>query len=202
MQERLAMSHQTRLDPGQDQDQAADQAGDLLGRARAGDRDALNELCQENWLPIYRSVARWASTGTISCSDRQHCWAAMSSQIGEPTIATAFAATSDGGATWVTQSLPVQRARQFIPLGMSCPTALRCYAAGGDSAGPVILTTRNGGTTWSPVNLPKANSGNPQDSGIEPYIGLIACSAASRCVAAPESSPSARWIPIYSLGSS
>jgi hypothetical protein len=139
--------------------------------------------------------------GAISCSDQLHCWAAMSSQIGEPAIATAFAATSDGGATWVTQSLPVQRARQFIPWAMSCPTALQCYAAGGDSAGPVILTTRDGGTIWSPVNLPKRNTGNSQESGIEPSIGLIACAAASRCVAAPETSQSAHWVPIYSLGS-
>ncbi len=139
--------------------------------------------------------------GAISCSDQLHCWAAMSSQIGEPAIATAFAATSDGGATWVTQSLPVQRARQFIPQAMSCPTALQCYAAGGDSAGPVILTTGDGGTIWSPVNLPKTNTGNSQESGIEPSIDLIACAAASRCVAAPQNSQSAHWVPIYTLGS-
>jgi RNA polymerase sigma-70 factor (ECF subfamily) len=60
MQERLTMSHQARLDPAQDQ--SADPSRDLLSRARAGDRDALNELCQENWLPVYRSVARWART--------------------------------------------------------------------------------------------------------------------------------------------
>ena len=54
------MSHQGRLDPGRDE--AGDPAGDLLSRARAGDRDALNQLCRENWLPVYRSVARWAAT--------------------------------------------------------------------------------------------------------------------------------------------
>jgi DNA-directed RNA polymerase specialized sigma24 family protein len=54
------MSHHARVDP--DQDQAGSQSGDLLSRACAGDRDALNRLCQENWLPVYRSVARWAGT--------------------------------------------------------------------------------------------------------------------------------------------
>lgn len=54
------MPHQGRLNPGQDQ--AGTPAGDLLSRARAGDRDALNQLCRDNWLPVYRSVARWAST--------------------------------------------------------------------------------------------------------------------------------------------
>jgi RNA polymerase sigma-70 factor (ECF subfamily) len=60
MQEHLTMSHQARADPGQEE--AGDPAGNLLSRARAGDHDALNKLCQENWLPVYRSVARWAST--------------------------------------------------------------------------------------------------------------------------------------------
>lgn len=54
------MAHHARTRPGQDL--AADPPGDQLSRARAGDRDALNQLCEENWLPVYRSVARWAST--------------------------------------------------------------------------------------------------------------------------------------------
>jgi len=35
---------------------------DLLTRARSGDREALNKLCRENWLPVYRAVMRWART--------------------------------------------------------------------------------------------------------------------------------------------
>ena len=35
---------------------------DLLARARSGDREALNKLCRENWLPVYRAVTRWART--------------------------------------------------------------------------------------------------------------------------------------------
>ena len=53
------MAHQARFDPGQDH---RDPIADPLSLARAGDRDALNRLCHENWLPVYRSVARWAST--------------------------------------------------------------------------------------------------------------------------------------------
>jgi photosystem II stability/assembly factor-like uncharacterized protein len=140
--------------------------------------------------------------GTISCSDHMHCWAAMSSQqIGNPGIATAFVATSDGGATWVTQPLPTDRARQFIPQGMSCPTAMECYAAGSDSVGPVILTTRDGGAIWSPVNLPRRSAGSAQNGSMPTAIGLIACSAAGHCVAAPQNNDSAHRVPIYSLGS-
>jgi RNA polymerase sigma-70 factor (ECF subfamily) len=35
---------------------------DLLARARAGEQDALEELCRENWLPVYRAVCRAAGT--------------------------------------------------------------------------------------------------------------------------------------------
>jgi len=142
-------------------------------------------------------------SGTMSCSDHLHCWAAMTSQqIGYRGFATAFVATSDGGATWVTQPLPTDRAQQFIPQGMSCPTALQCYAAGGDSAGPVILTTRDGGAIWAPVNLPATRPGTAQSGGRRSaWIGLIACAAASHCVAAPENVESEHRVPIYSLGS-
>jgi RNA polymerase sigma-70 factor (ECF subfamily) len=60
MAEPLTTSHQAGVDPGQDK--AGNQSGDLLSRARAGDGDALNRLCKENWLIVYRSVARWAAT--------------------------------------------------------------------------------------------------------------------------------------------
>jgi RNA polymerase sigma-70 factor (ECF subfamily) len=35
---------------------------DLIVRARAGEAAALERLCRENWLPVYRSVSRLAST--------------------------------------------------------------------------------------------------------------------------------------------
>jgi photosystem II stability/assembly factor-like uncharacterized protein len=141
-------------------------------------------------------------SGTISCSDHLHCQAAMSSQqISQPGIATAFAATSDGGASWVTRPLPADRARQFIPQGMSCPTAMRCYAAGGDSSGPVILTTRDGGSVWSSVNLPRTSARSAPNGSTAASIGPIACAAAGHCVAAPENTDSAHRVPIYVLRS-
>jgi RNA polymerase sigma-70 factor (ECF subfamily) len=35
---------------------------DLLSRARSGDREALDQLCREHWLPVYRAVCRWAQS--------------------------------------------------------------------------------------------------------------------------------------------
>jgi photosystem II stability/assembly factor-like uncharacterized protein len=138
--------------------------------------------------------------GMISCSDRLHCWAAMSNQIGQSGIATAFVATTDGGVSWNVQRLPVQRARQFIPLAMSCPTARQCYAGGGDANGPVILTTVNGGATWEPVSLPATPIGTVDRTGVLPDVGLLSCAAATHCVAALQTDGSAHSVPVYSLG--
>lgn len=44
------------------EDRAADPGWGTLVRARSGDRDALDQLCRENWLLVYRAVSRWAST--------------------------------------------------------------------------------------------------------------------------------------------
>jgi RNA polymerase sigma-70 factor (ECF subfamily) len=41
---------------------AADPGWDVLARAKSGDRDALDQLCRENWLGVYRAVSRWASS--------------------------------------------------------------------------------------------------------------------------------------------
>jgi photosystem II stability/assembly factor-like uncharacterized protein len=138
--------------------------------------------------------------GTISCSDRLHCWAAMSNQIGQSGIATAFLATTNGGVSWSAQQLPVQRARQFFPLAMSCPTARQCYVGGGDTSGPVILTTTNGGATWSPVSLPATHVGNANRTGLLPDAGALSCAAATHCVATLLSNGSAHSVPVYSLG--
>jgi len=138
--------------------------------------------------------------GMISCSDRLHCWAAMSNQIGQSGTATAFVATTDGGVSWAAQQLPVQRARQFIPLVMSCPTARQCYAGGGDASGPVILTTVNGGAAWAPVSLPATRAGPVDTTGTLPTVGLLSCAAAAHCVAALQTDGSAHSVPVYSLG--
>jgi len=139
--------------------------------------------------------------GMISCSDRLHCWAAMSNQIGQSGTATAFVATTDGGVSWTAQQLPVQRAQQFIPLAMSCPTARQCYAGGGDANGPVILTTVNGGAAWAPVSLPATHVGPVDTTGTLPAVGLLSCGAAAQCVAALQTDGSAHSVPVYSLGS-
>ena len=138
--------------------------------------------------------------GTISCSGQLHCWAAMSDQIGQSGVATAFLATTDGGVSWTAQQLPVRRARQFFPLAMSCPTARQCYVGGGDTSGPVILTTTNGGATWSPVSLPATHVGQASKTGLLPDAGALSCATATHCVATLLSDGSAHSVPVYSLG--
>ncbi len=54
------MSHHARA--GAAGDETADPGWELLARARSGDRAALDQLCRENWLLVYRAVARWVGT--------------------------------------------------------------------------------------------------------------------------------------------
>jgi RNA polymerase sigma-70 factor (ECF subfamily) len=60
MQDFLTMSHHPPAQAAGEQ--AADPGWDALVRARSGDRDALDQLCRENWLWVYRAVSRWASS--------------------------------------------------------------------------------------------------------------------------------------------
>jgi RNA polymerase sigma-70 factor (ECF subfamily) len=62
MQELLAHSPQSDGGRAPEPGQAEPECGDLLARARAGDQEALDQLCRDNWLPVYRAVSRWART--------------------------------------------------------------------------------------------------------------------------------------------
>ena len=42
--------------------QDSDAGWDLLARAQSGDSRALDQLCRENWLLVYRAVSRWAAS--------------------------------------------------------------------------------------------------------------------------------------------
>jgi len=49
-------------DPGTGIPDQASPEADLLAKARAGDHHALEQLCRENWLAVYRAVSRAAGT--------------------------------------------------------------------------------------------------------------------------------------------
>jgi len=113
------------------------------------------------------------SAGTaLSCTDAGHCWATGSSPIDVGHVAGVVAATADGGATWALQPVP----NATGPLhGISCTVpdqtpgssttpssaarSVTCTAvgttataiAGGRSGQGAVLTTADGGSTWTPA---------------------------------------------------
>jgi photosystem II stability/assembly factor-like uncharacterized protein len=99
--------------------------------------------------------------GAVSCADSQHCWAvgiagpnAASAPKGTPV--TVISASRDGGVTWVPQPLSLPSPPELSDI--ACPTPSACMAVGSTgvaAAGAgVVLTTRNGGTTWTSATVP------------------------------------------------
>jgi photosystem II stability/assembly factor-like uncharacterized protein len=99
--------------------------------------------------------------GPISCVNTSDCWT-----IGTQSITTEpefVAATTNGGATWVTQTIPSGKAYTYYN-DISC-VRTHCTAVGdefiaspmedsGGTSTPVIIGTSNGGQTWTTDNLP------------------------------------------------
>jgi hypothetical protein len=90
-----------------------------------------------------------------------------------PTIA----ATTDGGATWSTQSVPDGVG---VLDQVSCPSSTDCVALSNGSDGPAAVATTDGGATWSIQTLPSA---------VDTVAG-ISCATPSNCMAVGETSTS------------
>ncbi|HEV3132563.1 MAG TPA: Ig-like domain-containing protein [Acidimicrobiales bacterium] len=81
-----------------------------------------------------------------------------------------IAATTDGGTTWTTQSVPTGT---DIVSRVSCGSTSDCVAVGTASGAPVTLATTNGGATWTTQNVPSAVS----------TLAGISCPSSADCVA-------------------
>ena len=78
----------------------------------------------------------------------------------------AIIVTVNGGATWTNQSA--------VPFGVqlggiSCPSALRCYAAGTTASQGIIIATTDGGRAWAHHTIPAVG-------GL-----IISCPSATTC---------------------
>jgi photosystem II stability/assembly factor-like uncharacterized protein len=85
--------------------------------------------------------------------------------------------TTDGGVTWSSQTAPTALPNSPL-LGVSCPSVSHCVATGaannaGVAAGGVILTTSDGGETWTSQAVP---------SGLDD-MQRVSCASISDCVA-------------------
>jgi photosystem II stability/assembly factor-like uncharacterized protein len=92
--------------------------------------------------------------------------------------------TTDGGATWTHAALP---GRDSTNLSLACPTTTWCIASRSenDPSGPggpypsVLVTTSDGGRSWTKLRTPSAMVGSPE----------LSCWAAGDCVLAGANSP-------------
>ena len=115
-----------------------------------------------------------STLSSVSCSTSSQCSAtgASSSRVG------VVVSTTDGGATWGLEMLP-SAITQALPSGhyglngVSCLTK-SCVAVGATSSNSgVVLSTMDGGTTWSAPTLP----------GAAGLLNGVSCPTRSDCVA-------------------
>jgi photosystem II stability/assembly factor-like uncharacterized protein len=105
----------------------------------------------------------------IACTSGSHCAAVGYNST--PAGTGAVISTTDGGTIWKTSALP---ANVYSLSSVVCPTTTACVAAGDSISGVAeIVTSGDGGTTWSDANAPG-----------EANLSGTACSSARRCYAA------------------
>jgi photosystem II stability/assembly factor-like uncharacterized protein len=122
-------------------------------------------LGQQNGTPDTVGQPAPAGTGqldAVSCVGAQHCWAVgspgqaatVSESSSTPTPTTVVDATVDGGKSWVAQTITLASAPALT--GVSCTTVKLCMAVGlnGSASAGIVLTTRDGGTTWLQASTP------------------------------------------------
>ena len=120
--------------------------------------------------------------GSMSCADPSHCMAV------DITLGTARSSgvltSANGGQTW--SASPSRNLAQLNLESISCPTDSDCWVSGstlptgGDENADlqgVILSTHDGGQTWTSEQV-------PTDQGVPlGVIGGLACSAVAHCLA-------------------
>jgi photosystem II stability/assembly factor-like uncharacterized protein len=163
-----------------------------------------------------------APSPDVTCVDASHCQMlgyfmgtkSVTEQLGDgmsetgPLQYSVFESSSDGGATWTSSTFP-----RSIPdpnlNALVCPTALTCYAAGGDlipqhigntwnAESAVVAVTHDAGRTWQRVSFAvpaKVPGGMQGDSFMA--IGQIQCPQQDACVAIGASDQGSTSTPVY-----
>jgi photosystem II stability/assembly factor-like uncharacterized protein len=98
--------------------------------------------------------------GHLVCSDATHCLVFGASKRSLAPTPTALLSTADAGRSWTTDSLPHERNGQVLTvISAACPTSADCVASAKvqsqNSYQPVVLTSHNGGRSWSQGPMPK-----------------------------------------------
>jgi photosystem II stability/assembly factor-like uncharacterized protein len=94
----------------------------------------------------------------VACHDSTHCVAVGSHGL--------ILATSNGGTTWVNHSVTPPTHSDWDLYSVTCSSDAACMTSGGTGFyvlghPPLILTTSNGGTSWTKVTVPSSVHGTP-----------------------------------------
>lgn len=124
-----------------------------------------------------RSASNGIGSGSlrsVSCSTATQCTAVGANIAGEsdPTVSGIAVETTDGGATWQTETLPSGTAAVDE---VACTTGSQCFAGGfNDASGQAaaFATSSDGGSTWSSQSAP---------AGLTQIAG-VSCPAQNNCV--------------------
>jgi hypothetical protein len=126
------------------------------------------------WVSGGALPATVSSATGLTCTDTDHCWATVASPVGVGHAVGGIDTTTDGGTTWLPQTLP---AGTGVLQGIDCtpsttvatttttaPTspAVDCVAVGTTATGigatrtgqGTVLTSTTGGVTWSSAVIP------------------------------------------------
>lgn len=127
----------------------------------------------------------WSGPSQIDCVSVSTCWATGTVVAPDPAFSTGtelvsvVASSDDGGLTWQVHAIPAGVSQPHL-YSISCPTANQCWLAGWNGSGSVtlpsasvILSTIDGGTTWSQDRL---------EVGSGARVGAISCPSANICV--------------------
>ncbi|HEY1653325.1 MAG TPA: sialidase family protein [Acidimicrobiales bacterium] len=130
----------------------------------------------QTWTVTSAHLAVGPGTLLISCGDAMHCLAAYNANNGTN---IGLATTSDGGNTWRASIAPTSWPN--IAISVSCADPADCFVSASDGAqqgytNPVIEATHDGGTTWTPLTLPKLT-----DSPLV-IVFPLSCPVAAGCI--------------------
>lgn len=128
----------------------------------------------------------------ISCPSASDCFAAGGPDNNEDVNGGGvIVATTDGGVSWISQTVPAGTATLD---GISCASPTTCMAVGhqqGYSAGSVILSTTDGGKSWTDLILPP---GLVQPSAVSCVTATTMCSVVAAGSIATTTDGGTTWI--------
>ncbi len=132
---------------------------------------------------------------SISCGDSQHCLAVEPFDVAHNSTNRQVLVSDNGGVTWTVS--PYSSPTPIDLYAISCPTITDCWATGvefepGSTAQHeigqgYIMTTDDGGSTWTPQAVPAVHGAIPS------FVGSISCAAANACSAVAQAPDPGDW---------